>query len=215
MSITPDYAAKFARCGRDVVIDDCVYIEHPELFSVGDNVRFDRGFYCQDAPQVTLGSDVRFYPGCFVQGNGELTVGSRVTFYPNTYMSVGSEKGFIRIGDRSHFAPGCALYGSGGLTVGAHCNVAAHVVLATAQHDPTIHDKPMALMPGRGGPITISEDVWLGANVTITPNTAIARGCIIAANAVATRDTTPFGMYRGVPARWYQNRPEQQGEASP
>ncbi len=201
-----DYRDRFKSCGRNVVIDDNVYIEHPETLEVGDNVRFDRGFYMQDAPTLQIGSNVRFYPNCFLQGRGRVTVADHVDFFPSTYISTGSEKSFIEIGHHSHFAPSCILYGWGGLKIGPHCNIAAHCVFATIGHDPVIRDKPMALVPGVTGPITLIEDVWLGANVTITANVTIDRGCIIGANAVLTKSTTPYGLYVGVPAHRLRDR---------
>lgn len=201
-----DYRSRFARCGADVVIEPGVWIEHPELFRVGDDVRIGRGFYCQDAPRVTFGDGVAVFPDCFVQGTGELAVADHVAFYPRTYVSTGRETGYVGVGEHSHFAPGCVLYGQGGLRVGAYANVAAHVVLATVGHDPTIADRPMALRPSVRGPITLEEDVWIGANATVTADTVVARGCIVGANAVLTRSTKPYGVYGGVPARRLRDR---------
>jgi acetyltransferase-like isoleucine patch superfamily enzyme len=56
------------------------------------------------------------------------------------------------------------------------------------------------------GPITLVEDVWLGANVTVTANVRIEKGCIIGANAVVNRSTEPYGLYCGVPAKRVRDR---------
>lgn len=204
-----DYRQRFKSCGKDVVIEDGVEIEHPEVMEVGDRVYFFRGFRMIDRPQhVRIGSDVSFYPNCFIQGPAErFEVADHVDFFPNTYVSLGKGAGtFVTIGHHTHFAPGCCLYGHGGLTIGPYCNIAAHCVLATVGHDPVIRDQPMALAPGCSGPITLVEDVWLGANVTVTSNVTIARGCIIGANAVVNKNTEPFGLYVGVPAKRVRDR---------
>jgi acetyltransferase-like isoleucine patch superfamily enzyme len=112
----------------------------------------------------------------------------------------------VEVGHHSHFAPNCILYGWGGLKIGPYCNIAGHCVLATVGHDPIIREKPMALAPACSGPITLVEDVWLGANVTVTANVTIAKGCIIGANAVVTRDTEEYGLYVGVPAKRLRDR---------
>jgi acetyltransferase-like isoleucine patch superfamily enzyme len=204
----PDLRERFRSCGKNVVIDENVFIEHPERIEVGDNVRFDRGFYMQDGAAIAkIGSHVRFYPNCFIQGSaGRFVVEDHVDFFPGTYISLGDADSFIEIGHNSHFAPNCVLYGWGGLKIGPYCNIAAHCVLATVGHDPVVREKPMALVPAVRGPITLEEDVWLGANVTITADVKIARGCIIGANAVVTRDTEPYGLYVGVPARRLRDR---------
>jgi acetyltransferase-like isoleucine patch superfamily enzyme len=182
-----DYRQRFKSCGQNVIIDANVFIETPELFEVGD--------------------DVHFYPNCYVQGVGKVTVADHVEFFPGTYISTGDAKSFIDIGHHTHFAPYCVLYGWGGLTIGPYCNIAAHCVFATIGHDPVMRgDKPMAIPPYVAGPITLEEDIWLGANVTITSNVTIARGCIIGANAIVNRSTEPYGLYCGVPARRVRDR---------
>ena len=69
----------------------------------------------------------------------------------------------------------------------------------------------MALTGEKAGPITIEEDVWIAANVTVTAGTRIARGCVIGANAVVTRDTKPMGIYMGLPARLVRLRSDATG----
>jgi acetyltransferase-like isoleucine patch superfamily enzyme len=209
-----DYQRRFKSCGQNVRIDDGVFIETPEVMEVGDNVHFRRGFCMQDGPLVcTIGSNVTFYPNCFIQGRaGRFIIDDHVDFFPGTYISLGDEKSFIEIGHHTHFAPMCVLYGWGGLKIGPYCNIAAHTVFATVGHDPVVRgDKPMCMVPACSGPITLVEDVWIGANVTITANTTIAKGCIIGANAVLTKDTEPYGLYVGVPARRLRDR--KRGEA--
>jgi acetyltransferase-like isoleucine patch superfamily enzyme len=204
-----DYRTRFKSCGKNVEVAPDVYIERPELLEVGDNVRFMKGFYMIEGPGVCrIGNDVSFYPNCFIQGKANrLIIDDHVDFFPGQYLSLGGRGSFIEIGHHTHFAPNCVLYGWGGLKIGPNCNIAAHTVFATIGHDQVRHgDKPMCEAPGVPGPITLVEDVWTCANVVITANTTIAKGCIIGANAVVTRDTEPYGLYVGVPARRLRNR---------
>ena len=204
-----DYRLRFKRCGRNVDIAPDTHIANPERLEIGDDVRIMRGFTMIDGPKdCRIGSNVTFYPNCFIQGCADrFVVENNVDFFPNTYISTGGGGSFIEIGHHTHFAPGCVLYGWGGLRIGAYCNIAAHCVFATVGHDQRVHDgKPMCTVPAVRGPITLEEDVWLCAHVTVTANTTIARGCIIGANAVVTRDTEPMGLYVGVPARRLRDR---------
>jgi len=203
------YRQRFQACGEEVNLADDVFIEHPEAMEVGDNVTFMRGFHMIGKPGVCrIGSNVTFYPNCFIQGsNGSLVVGDQVDFFPGTYISIGDwETSFVEIGHHSHFAPHCVLYGWGGLTIAPYCNVASHTVFATVGHHDEITDRPMALTGEKAGPITLEEDVWIAANVTLTANTRIAKGCVVGANSVVTKDTEPMGVYAGVPARRIRNR---------
>jgi acetyltransferase-like isoleucine patch superfamily enzyme len=192
----------------NVRVEEGVHIEHPEAMEVGDDVAFMRGFYMIDAPGLCrIGSHVRFYPNCFIQGSSRLIVADHVDFFPGTYISMGSDpaRNYVQIAHHCHFAPGCILYGWGGLEIGPYCNIAAHCVLATVGHDYRIKDKPMS-MGSQAAPIVLEEDVWLCANVTVTAGVRIAKGCVIGANAVVTKDTEPMGLYVGVPARRLRDR---------
>lgn len=204
-----DLRKRFQSCGVNVVVAPDATIEHPECLEVGDNVTFMRGFHMLGCPKVCrIGSHVTFYPNCFIQGSaGRFTIDDHVEFFPGTYISLGEwDSSFVEIGHHCHFAPNCILYGWGGLRIGPYCNIAAHAVFATVGHHDEITDRPMALTGEKAGPITLEEDVWVAANVTITANTTIAKGCVIGANAVVTRDTAPMGLYAGVPARRLRDR---------
>lgn len=209
-SATVDYRERFKSCGENVVIGPNVYIEHPEALDVGDHVTFMAGFHMIDRPrEFRIGSHVTFQPNCFVQGTASFACDDHVDFMLGTYISLGRwETSFIEIGHHSHFAPYCILYGWGGLKIGPYCNIAAHTVFATVGHKDEITDTPMSLTGPKGGPITLVEDIWICANCTVTAHTTIAKGCVIGANAVVTRDTEPMGLYVGVPARRLRRRGE-------
>lgn len=204
----PDLREQFKSCGKNVVIHDHVTINHPHCLEVGDNVTFMAGFHLHDELRIAkIGNNVTFFPNCFIQGSSPLTIEDHVAFYPGAYLSTGNkEQSFIRIAHHSHFAPNVVLYGHGGLTIGPYCNIASHVVLATVGHDHQITNQPMATAPTVNGPITLEEDIWIGANATITANITIAKGCVIGANAVLTHSTAPRGIYLGIPAKKVQGR---------
>ncbi len=204
------YLKQFKRCGSNVRIHPSAYIEHPECIEVGDNVTIHAGFHLfGKLKSASIGSGVTFYPNCtFNKSCGHLRIDDHVEFYAGNFIEVGaSETSSIEIGHHSHFAPYGVLYGWGGLKIGAYCNIAAHVVMATVGHHDEIVDQPMALTGEKSGPITLGEDIWVAANVTLCANTTIARGCIIAANSVLTQDATePMSVYAGVPARFLRPR---------
>ena len=51
------------------------------------------------------------------------------------------------------------------------------------------------------GDITLSDDVWVGANVTILSGVHIGKGAVVAAGAVVTSDVPPYAIVGGVPAK--------------
>ena len=60
---------------------------------------------------------------------------------------------------------------------------------------------PLAREIHSNGPVCIGENVWIGDKVTILPNITIGKGCIIAANAVVTKDIPEYSIAAGVPAK--------------
>ena len=51
------------------------------------------------------------------------------------------------------------------------------------------------------GDVEIGENVWIGENACILSGVHIGKGCIIAANAVVTKDVPSFRLVAGVPAK--------------
>ena len=55
-------------------------------------------------------------------------------------------------------------------------------------------------------PVTIEDDVWCGANVTILKGVTIGRGSVVAAGAVVTKSFAPYSIIGGVPAKLLKMR---------
>lgn len=49
--------------------------------------------------------------------------------------------------------------------------------------------------------IVIDEDCWIGAGSILLPNIHIGRGTVVGAGAVVTKDTLPYSVVAGVPAK--------------
>lgn len=58
----------------------------------------------------------------------------------------------------------------------------------------------------RFAPVSIENDVWIGANVTILKNTRIREGAIVGACSLVNRDIPPYCIAFGVPAKPYRLR---------
>ncbi|WP_127841239.1 sugar O-acetyltransferase [Actinomyces wuliandei] len=85
----------------------------------------------------------------------------------------------IRIGDRVLFGP--------------------YVTITTAGHpiDPGLRSTGAQF----SAVVTIEDEAWLGANVTVLPGVTIGRGSVVAAGAVVTANVPPMTVVAGVPAR--------------
>lgn len=103
----------------------------------------------------------------------------------------------ITVGKNVFFNSGCRLQDHGGIFIGDNVLFGHNAVLATLDHD---------LDPARRSllhcaPIRIGNDVWVGANATITKGVTVGDGAVIAAGEVVTRDVPPRTVVGGVPAK--------------
>ena len=56
------------------------------------------------------------------------------------------------------------------------------------------------------GNIVVEDDVWIGYGAIIMSGVTIANGCIIAAGSIVTKDTEPYSIYAGNPAKKVKDR---------
>jgi acetyltransferase-like isoleucine patch superfamily enzyme len=114
--------------------------------------------------------------------------------------------GLIVIGNDCSINPGCIIYGHGGLEIGSNVRIAAHVLIIPVNH---VFSDPHRLIREQGETrlgISIGNDVWLGARVTVLDGVNIADGCVIGAGSVVNKSTEPYGVYAGVPAKLIKRR---------
>lgn len=109
----------------------------------------------------------------------------------------------IVIGNGVAVGDGTVLDGRAGLIIKDRVNISSDVVILTMQHDHRSRS-----FDGTRGPVVIEEYVWLGVRSIVLPGVTITKGCVIAAGAIITRDTEPYGVYAGVPARRIGERPQ-------
>ncbi|WP_099364175.1 sugar O-acetyltransferase [Fredinandcohnia onubensis] len=114
--------------------------------------------------------------------------------FPPFYTDCGKN---INVGKNVFINSGCRFQDQGGITIGDGVLIGHNVVLATLNHD--IDPKKRGTM--HPAPITIGNDVWIGANATVVPGVTIGDGAIIAAGAVVVKDVPPNVIVGGVPAK--------------
>lgn len=115
----------------------------------------------------------------------------------------------VRIGAYSQINPFTVIYGGSEIIIGDNVMIAPHCMLAAGDHNFCQVETPMRFAGGVSkGPIVIEDNVWIGANCTITDGIHIGRDAVIGANSVVTRDVPPYEIVGGVPARSLGNRLE-------
>jgi maltose O-acetyltransferase len=109
------------------------------------------------------------------------------------------EYGAISIGDRTFVNVDAVMLDVMPITIGAACQIAPRVQLLTATHP--IDPEPRRIGWEYGKPITIGDNVWLGAGVIVCPGVSIGNDTVVGAGAVVTKDLPSGVVAAGTPAR--------------
>lgn len=84
------------------------------------------------------------------------------------------------------------------VTIGDNVTISAAAIITSAGHDYK-GDSPHARHDSQ--PVTIKNNVWIGANAVILPGVTIEEGAVIAASAVVTKNVPPNTVVGGIPAK--------------
>lgn len=111
----------------------------------------------------------------------------------------------ISFGDRVSIHPMCYIDGSGGISIGSDVSIAHATTIVSTNH--SFEDSRLAIrdQPVAPAPVSIGDDVWIGAGVRILAGVSIGSGAVIAAGSVVIRDIPDKVLAAGVPAtvrRW-------------
>ncbi len=113
----------------------------------------------------------------------------------------------IKIGDRSNINRYCVLLAGekSRILIGKDCLTGPGVKIVASKYDVKGRE-PIRSYPGYEKDIIIEDDVWLGANVVVLPGVTLGKGSIIGAGSVVTKDTEPYAIYAGIPAKKIKER---------
>jgi len=97
----------------------------------------------------------------------------------------------------------CTFLDTARITIGDHTKIGPGCNFVTAVHPKDYMERRTHIV--RGDPITVGEDCWLGANVTVFPGVKIGDRSIIGAGSVVTKDVPADSIYAGNPAKSIKN----------
>jgi len=129
---------------------------------------------------------------------GRIEIGERTTL--DRSVDLFAHEGTLSIGSGCHFGKGCVVVARNEITIGPGCQIAEHVTIRDQDHR-ILPDHSIAESGFETAPISIGEDVWIGAGAVITRGVSIGDRAIVGAGAVVTKDIAPGSRVAGVPAR--------------
>ena len=116
-----------------------------------------------------------------------------------SFCCINNAVGDVIIGDHTRVGLHNTIIGP--VTIGSHVNMAQGITVTALNHNFTDTEKRIDEQGISTTPVTIEDDIWIGANATILSGVNIGRHSGIAAGAVVTKDVPPHSLVAGVPAK--------------
>lgn len=130
--------------------------------------------------------------------------GYNVTLRPSTSVYLGLEN--LSLGNNVSIPRYSHIFCTDApLTIGNNVIFGPAPTIVTGDHRIDVIGKPIFSsydkLPENDAPVIIEDDVWVGAHVTILKGVTIGRGSVVAAGSVVNKQTPPYSISGGVPAK--------------
>ncbi len=150
-------------------------------------------------PRVVLGGPIRVIGGSHISLGDDSRVMAGVLLWA-------TESGLISVGSRTHLGEFTFVVSAARIEIGADVLIAPFCYIQDSEHGTSSLELPMRSQPSIASPITIEDDVWIGAHSVVTAGVRIGRGAVVGANSVVTHDVEAYAVVAGAPARKIRSR---------
>lgn len=166
----------------------------------GPKIRYklNRWRFESSGPRGSIEQGVRFL------GNPRMFFAERVTLRRGVLIGGNGE---LRIGSRTSINEGAIIGCSNSVVIGSDCMIAPRVYILDVDHEFGSRQVPIAGQGYRTAPVTIGDDVWIGAYAVVLKGVSIGQGAIIGAHSLVNCDVPPYAIFAGSPAKLVKMRP--------
>ena len=116
-----------------------------------------------------------------------------------SFACINNAVGDVVIGDHTRIGLHNTIIGP--VEIGNNVNLAQGITVTALNHNFSDTNKRIDEQGVSTNPVTIEDDVWVGANAVILPGVTIGERCVVAAGAIVTKDVPPHSLVAGVPAK--------------
>jgi len=129
-----------------------------------------------------------------------IDIGADAIIKSHAHLCPCNDRAKVSIGARTTIGFYSLIYASQGISIGDDCMIAPFVYIVDSNHG-TAANKRMNQQPNTTSPVSIGDDVWIGAHAVILAGVTIGDGAIVAAGAVVNGDVAAGTVVGGVPAK--------------
>ena len=116
-----------------------------------------------------------------------------------SFACINNAVGDVIIGDYTRIGLHNTIIGP--VTIGSHVNLAQGITVTALNHNFEDTNQHIDEQGISTTPVSIGDDVWIGANAVILPGVHVGNHCVVAAGAVVTKDVPAHSLVAGVPAK--------------
>jgi len=213
--------AKHFEAGDNVSISENVRLVGQEI-RIGSDTHIHRGVAI-NSRVIVLGDESTIEDGLQFSGYGsrfEKNQAEKFLIGDNVFMGFRSRitAPMFSVGDYSVLHNNLSIYGPAGLTIGHNAWIGQETIVNTrrsvimgdnvrigARTQIWTHSASGELIEGAAlyseKEVVLEDNTWLNGSVTISPGVTVKSWSVVLTGAVLTKDTKPYHLYAGVPAR--------------
>lgn len=148
--------------------------------------------------RVDIGPGTRLHEGVHLSmRGGSLRIGSGCDIRRWAYAHV---TGDLVVGDGVVLSQGMGVHAQEHVCIGTDTIIGHGSTIADSSHVRTPADRPI-WHETTSSPVHVGRNIWMGANVVITPGVRVGDCSIVAANSVVVDEVEPWSLMAGVPAK--------------